>query len=419
MSWKAEWNRRAFLKGAGLASFLSTVMPNSLGAAAARAVQGATTFFVPKVYRDLGVRPLINAAGTYTTLSASLQPREGVLAMEEAARAHVSIPELQAAVGARIAQLLECEAALVTAGAAAALTLGTAACVAGKDPEAIRRIPDTTGLKNEVIIQKTHRYGYDHAVRNVGVRMIEVETREELLAAAGPRTAMMLFFNANDPKGKIHAEEFVALGKKIGVPTFNDAAADTPPPERLKLYTKMGFDLVTFSGGKGLRGPQCSGLLLGRKDLIEAAFLNGNPHSDSVGRGAKVGKEEIIGLLYALEAYLKRDHKAEWDEWERRVQYITDTVTKVKGVEAERFVPEIANQVPHLAIRWDPARVKLTNQEVVKALREGEPRIELRPGSERSGPSNRIEVGIWMLQPGEDRIVARRIREVLSKGAAA
>ncbi len=419
MSWKAEWNRRAFLKGAGLASLLSTVMPNSLGAAAARAVQGATNFFVPKVYRDLGVRPLINAAGTYTTLSASLQPREVVLAMEEAARAHVSIPELQAAVGARIAQLLECEAALVTAGAAAALTLGTAACVAGKNQEAIRRIPDTAGLKNEVIIQKTHRYGYDHAVRNVGIKMVEVETREELLAAAGPRTAMMLFFNANDPKGKIHAEEFVALGKKTGVPTFNDAAADTPPPERLKMYTKMGFDLVTFSGGKGLRGPQCSGLLLGRKDLIEAAFLNGNPHSDSVGRGAKVGKEEIIGLLYAVEAYLKRDHKAEWDEWERRAQYIADTVTKVKGVEAERFVPEIANQVPHLAIRWDPARVKLTNQQVVKALREGEPRIELRPSSERSDPSHRIEVGIWMLQPGEDRIVARRIREVLSKAAVA
>lgn len=419
MNWKTEWNRRAFLKGMGLASFLGTAMPNSLGAAAAEKVRGASTFFVPKVYRDLGVRPLINAAGTYTTLSGSLQPREGLLAMEQAGRAHVSLPELQAAVGKRIAELLECEAALVTAGAAAALTLGTAACVAGKDPQAIRRIPDITGLKSEVLIQKSHRFAYDHAVRNVGVKLIEVETSEELQAAASPRTAMMLFLNSADHRGKIHAEEFVALGKKLGVPTFTDCAADTPPPERLKMYTKMGFDLVAFSGGKGIHGPQCSGLLLGRKDLIEAAFLNGNPHSDSIGRLAKVGKEEIIGLLVALETYLKRDHKAEWEEWERRVKYIADMVTKVKGVEAERFVPEIANQVPHLAVRWDSARVRLTNREAVKALREGEPRIELRPGSENDRNPTRVDVGVWTLQPGEHRVVARRLREVLSKAAVA
>jgi len=418
MNWKTEWNRRAFLKGMGFASFLGTVMPNSLGAAAADKVRGASTFFVPKVYRDLGIRPLINAAGTYTVLSASLIPPNAMAAMEQAGRAHVSLPELHAAAGKRIAELLECEGALVTAGAAAALLLGTAACVAGKDQQAIRRIPDLAGLKSEVIIQKSHRYGYDHAVRNVGVKMIEVETREQLLAAASPHTAMMLFFNANDPKGQIHAEEFVALGKKIGVPTFNDAAADTPPPERLKMYTKMGFDLVTFSGGKGLRGPQCSGLLLGRRDLIEAAYLNGSPHSDSIGRGAKVGKEEIIGLLTALEIYLKRDHKAEAEEWENRVKYIADMVTKVKGVETERFVPEIANQVPHLAIRWDPAKVKVSSRQVVQALREGEPRIELRPGSESDRNPTRIEVGVWMLQPGEHRLVARRLREVFTKAAA-
>ncbi len=419
MSWRSEWNRRAFLKGAGLASFLGTVMPNSLGAAAAKVTANGANFFVPKVYRDLGVRPFINAGGTFTTLSASLQPREAILAQEQAAMAHVSLPELQAAVGARIAQLLECEAALVTSGAAAALTLGAAACVAGKDQKAIRQIPDLTGLqKTEVLIQKSHRYGYDHAVRNVGIKMIEVETREELLAAAGRQTAMMLFFNANDPKGKIHAEEFVALGKKLGVPTFNDAAADTPPPERLKLYTKMGFDLVTFSGGKGLRGPQCSGLLLGRKDLIEAAYLNGNPHSDSVGRLAKAGKEEIVGLLYALEAFLKRDHKAEWAEWERRAKYISEQVAKVNGVEVEQYIPEIANQVPHLAIRWDPDKVKLTSREVVQALRDGTPRIELRPGSESQSKPPRVDVGVWMMQPGEHRVVGRRLREVLSKSAA-
>lgn len=418
MGWTADWNRRAFLQGVGLASFLNTAIPNAFGAQAAKKVQAASTFFVPKVYRDLGIRPFINAAGTYTTLSASLQPREVLLAQEQAGLAHVDIPELQKAAGARIAELLECEAALVTTGAAAALLLGTAACVAGKDPAAIRRIPDLTGLqKTEVIIQKSHRYGYDHAVRNTGVRMIEVETREELLAAAGPQTAMMLFFNANDPRGKIHAAEFVALGKQLQVPTMNDAAADTPPPERLKMYPKMGFDLVAFSGGKGLRGPQCSGLLLGRKDLIEAAFLNGSPYSDSVGRAAKVGKEEIIGLLHAVESYLKRDHKAEWAEWERRCAYIIDMVKKVPGVEAERYVPEIANEVPHVRVHWDMAKVNATSRNVALALREGTPRIELRPGSDHDAPVPELHVGVWMMQPGEHRVVARRLREVLSKAA--
>lgn len=418
MSWKSEFNRRAFLKSAGLASAIGTTLPSTLGAAAAKAANGASNFFVPKVYRDLGIRPFINAAGTYTTLTASLQPKEAVAAAEQAAMAHVSLPELHQAVGARIAQLLECEAALVTAGAAAALTLGTAACVAGKDTRLIRQIPDMTGVtKTEVIIQKSHRYGYDHAVRNVGVKMVEVETREELLNAAGPRTAMMLFFNAADPKGQVRAEEFVALGKKLGVPTFNDAAADTPPLDRLKLYTRMGFDLVTFSGGKGLRGPQCSGLLLGRKDLIEAAYLNGNPHSDSVGRIAKVGKEEIVALLYAVEAYVKRDQQAEWEEWERRIKYIGDMVLKVPGTEVESYTPEIANQVPHLRIKWDPAKVKATGGEITRELRDGNPRIELRPGLDNEGGA-KIEVAVWMMQPGEHRVVGRRIREVLTKAAA-
>ncbi len=418
MTWKTEFNRRAFLETAGLASVLGTVLPGELGAKAQKAVNGASTFFVPKVYRDLGVRPFINGGGTYTVLSASMQPKEVLAAQEQAGMAHVSLPELQQAAGARIAQLLECEAALITSGAAAALLLGTAACVAGKEQRLIRQIPDLTGVqKTEVIIQKSHRYGYDHAVRNTGVKFVEVETREQLLnAASGGRTAMMLFFNANDPKGQIHAEEFVALGKKVGVPTFNDAAADTPPPARLKMYTKMGFDLVTFSGGKGLRGPQCSGLLLGRKDLIEAAWLNGSPHSDSVGRGCKVGKEEIIALLTAVESFLKRDHQAEYEEWERRATQIIETVTKVPGVEAQQYVPEIANQVPHVRVQWDPAKVKLTNRELVQALRDGNPRIELRPDSERNTNPPQVHIGVWMMQPGEHRVVARRLREVLSKG---
>lgn len=364
-------------------------------------------------FRELGVRTFINAAGTYTALTASLMPPEVKQAWEYAARKYCSLNELHDAVGRRIAELIGCEAAMVTAGAASALTLGTAACITGKNPDFIRRIPDTTGMKNEVIIQKSHRFGYDHAVRNCGVRLVEVETVEELERAINQRTAMMLFLNANDPVGRIGAAEFAALGRKHNIPTFNDCAADVPPVENLWKYLKMGFDLVTFSGGKGLRGPQSTGLLLGRKELIEAARLNASPYADTIGRGMKVNKEEMIALLVAVELYLKRDHRADWREWERRVELIAGYAASVPGVVTEVWVPEIANHVPHLKIRWDPAKVRISVPEVVQRLREGEPSIEVVPDSRRE-----LIVGVWMLEPGEDRIVARRIREIL-RGAAA
>lgn len=358
------------------------------------------------VYKELGLRPLVNAAGTYTALGGSLSPPEVVEARAAAARQFVNLIELHEAVGKRIATLIGCEAALVTAGAASALTLGTAACVAGKDAEKIRRLPDTTGMKNEVIIQKTHRYGYDHAVRNVGIRFVEVESPQELAKAVTTRTAMMLFFNDNDPVGQIKAAQFAELGKKLGVPTFNDAAADVPPVENFTRYLKMGYDLVCFSGGKGIRGPQSAGLLLGRKDLIEAAALNNNPHTDSIGRTNKADKEDIVAMWAALEFFLKQDHAALWKEWERRVQTIADAVAGIKGVQTEKYVPPIANHVPHLRVRWDAS--KLTPADVVKQLRDGEPRIEIR-ATLKDG----IEVSVWMLEPGQAEIVARRLRVVL------
>jgi L-seryl-tRNA(Ser) seleniumtransferase len=263
-------------------------------------------------------------------------------------------------------------------------------------------------MKNDVIIQKSHRYGYDHAVRACGIRFIEVETREELERAAGPQTAMMLFFNANDPAGQIKVAEFAELGKKLGVPTFNDAAADVPPVENLSKYIKLGYDLVTFSGGKGLRGPQSAGLLLGRKDLIHAARLNTSPFSDTVARGHKVNKEEMLAMLVAVESYIKRDHQAEWREWEKRVRLIGDAVKPIRSVATEVWIPQIANQVPHLKIRWDRDTVKITVPEVVKKLREGEPSIEVVPGSREE-----LIVGVWMMQPGDAQVVARRVREVL------
>ncbi|PYI85773.1 MAG: selenocysteine synthase [Verrucomicrobia bacterium] len=368
------------------------------------------------IYQRLGVRPLINAAGTYTALSASTMPREVLLAMEEASRYHVSIPELQQAVGKRIANLLGSEAALVTSGAAAALTLGTAACVAGTDQRKIQRLPDTTGLKNEVLIKKSHRFGFDRAVRAVGIKLVEVETRGQLESAIGKKTAMMLFLNSADAKGQVCRQDFVEIGKRAGIPTFIDAAADVPPAERLSEYIRLGFDLVTFSGGKGLRGPQCSGLLLGRRDLIEAAFLNGSPHSDAIGRIAKVGKEEIVGLWTALELYLKQDHKAEWRDWERRVRFIADMLKNLRGVKGEMFVPEIANETPHLRVEWDEQVIPRKNADIVKLLREGEPRIELRPSA---ADQCMIEIGVWMLQPGEHRIVADRLRQILERAAPA
>jgi uncharacterized pyridoxal phosphate-dependent enzyme len=393
-------NRRHFLQGLSAAPFL------------ARVAKSAPSVAKRDYFAELGVRPFINAAGTYTTLTASLMAPEVMQAIDYCSKVYVHLNELHDRVGERIASLIGCEAAMVSAGAASALTLGTAACMTGANEDLIRRLPDATGMKTEVIIQKSHRYGYDHAVRNCGTHFVEVETREQLENAINGNTAMMLFFNAANPPAPIKAEEFAALGKKHGIPTFNDAAADVPPVSHFSEYLKMGFDLVTFSGGKGIRGPQSAGLLLGRKDLIHAARLNASPNSDAIGRGMKVNKEELVGMMAAVEAYVKKDHEAEWRDWEGRVKTIADSVGPINSVKAEPFVPEISNSVPHLRITWDEIQIKITAAEVTKKLLEGNPSIELRPGAVRG-----IEVAVWMMQPGEAQVVARRIREVL-KGAA-
>jgi L-seryl-tRNA(Ser) seleniumtransferase len=395
--------------------FIGGLFPSSVIAAAPKAA-GRDYF------KELNVRPFINAAGTFTTLTASLMWPEVMEAMNYASKTFVPLNDLHDAAGKRIAELIGCEAAMITSGAAAALTIGTAACVAGKNQEWIRRIPDLagTGMKSEVIIQKSHRYGYDHAVRNCGIKMIEVETAEELEKAVNEKTAMMLFFNDNDPKGKIKVDEFVALGKKHKVPTFNDAAADVPPTQNLSRYTKMGFDLVTFSGGKGMRGPQSAGLLLGRKDLIEAARMNGSPNSDSVGRGMKVNKEELLGMMVAVETYLKRDAEAEWKEWERRAKLLTDSVAKIPTIKTEVYVPPIANHTPAIRMTWAKAALPMTADDVRKQLRESKPSIEIAPNSSPAkAETQEIGFTVWQLQPGEAEIVARRVREVFSGNKAA
>jgi D-glucosaminate-6-phosphate ammonia-lyase len=360
-------------------------------------------------FEDLGVRPFINAAGTFTAMTASLMPREVIEAIDYASKHYVMLDVLHDRVGERIAGMLQCEAAMVTAGAASALTLGTAAVLTGTDRSRIVALPNLAGMKSEVIIQKSHRFGYDHAVRNTGVRLVEVETREQLEQAVNPQTAMMLFYNNNNAVGQIRDEEFVQLGKKHGIPTFNDCAADVPPVENLWKYTKMGFDLVTFSGGKGIRGPQSAGLLLGPKPVIAAARLNGPPNSDSIGRGMKVNKEEMLGMLVALELYLEKDHARERREFDQRAERIRKAAADVAGVQAEIFVPEVANHVPHVRITWDAAAKGLTPAQTVQALLDGEPSIGVRP--DESG----IVVGVWMMRDGDEKVVARRVREVLER----
>jgi L-seryl-tRNA(Ser) seleniumtransferase len=397
------WSRRRFLETVSTLPFVGRVVKSGAARASAPAGVGARDYF-----RELGVRPFINAAGTYTAMTASLMPPEVMEAINYASRHYVMLDELHDKVGERLAALLHAEAAMVTAGAASALTLGTAAVLTGTDRRKIVDLPDLAGMKSEVIIQKAHRFGYDHAVRNCGVRLVEVETRDDLERAITEKTAMLLFYNNNNKEGRIQDEEFVRLGQKHGIPTLNDAAADVPPVENLWKYTRMGFDLVAFSGGKGLRGPQSAGLLLGRKDLVAAARLNAPPNGNTIGRGMKVNKEEIVGMLAAVELYLAKDQAREQREFEQRAETIRSAVT-VPGVTAEIFVPEIANHVPHVRISWDTASRKIAAADVVKLLRDGEPSIGARSEGEA------IVVGVWMMRPGEEKIVARRLRQVLER----
>jgi L-seryl-tRNA(Ser) seleniumtransferase len=394
------WTRRRFLETASGLPLVGGFI--AAGAAPADAAPRGTDYF-----RDLGVRPFINAAGTYTAMTASLMAPEVMDAISYASKHYVMLDELHDRVGERIASLIHAEAAMVTSGAASALTLGTAGVLTGTDRQKIVDLPNLATMKSEVIVQKAHRFGYEHAVRNCGVTLVEVETPEDIDRMAGAKTAMMLFYNNNNREGRIQDEAFVRLGKKHGIPTLNDAAADVPPVENLWKYTQMGFDLVAFSGGKGLRGPQSAGLLIGRKDLIAAARLNGPPNGNTIGRGLKVNKEEMVGMLAALERYLALDHTGELREFEKRAETIRRAATAVGGVRADIFVPDVANHVPHVRISW--AGTRTAAADVVKTLRDGEPSI----GTRSEGDA--LVIGVWMMRPGEDKIVARRLREVLER----
>ncbi len=312
---------------------------------------------------------------------------------------------MQKAVGARIAKLLDVESAMVTSGGAGATMLATAACVTGADAEKIRRVPNLDGMKSEVIIPHAHRNGFDHAARNVGVKLVEVETLDDLHRAIGPQTAMLYFTNIFEHKGQMKRKEFIEAGKQAGIPVYNDAAAELPPATNLSSIIREGFDLVGFSGGKGLRGPQSSGLLLGRKDLIQAAVLNNNPIEDAIGRPCKVGKEEMMGLLVAVEEYVRRDHEADIHLWRGFMESVARDLHGISTVTAEVYVPGPGGHpVPYLRVQWDQNRLNLKYADCAQQLRDGEPSIEVNAGDDG------LSLASYNLYPGEERIVGFRLR---------
>jgi uncharacterized pyridoxal phosphate-dependent enzyme len=392
--------RRRLLKAGALAP---------AAAAAATSKSANITAGSPSpLYASLGVKPVINGVGVVTVLGGSIMPPEFIQAMEEASRFFIPLPELEKKVGARIAELLKAPAAMVTCGAASAISVGTAACLSQGDPKKLRQLPGRDGIRYEVIQQKSHRSGYEHQMELCGAKIVTVETRQELEAAINDRTGMMFFLNKAENHGQVKAEEFVKIGKARGIPTMNDAASDAVPMDRLWKYTAMGFDLTIFSGGKALRGPQASGLLLGRKDLIEASFPAMSPFG-GIGRGMKVGKEELCGLLAAVERYLKVDHAAEWKLLESRVSSIRSALKGVKGVQTDRHIPEIANELPHVTVEWDESAKSLTSQQVVEKLQAGDPPIHVqRPGK------GKLLISVWMMRGDEHIIVGKRLKEILA-----
>jgi L-seryl-tRNA(Ser) seleniumtransferase len=387
------------------------------------------------VYTRLGVKTVINCRGTWTYLSGSLQFPEVRAAQTEASHYFVNMVELQGAAGRRLAELTGAESGLVTSGAAGALAASTAACMAGSDPQKIWQLPDTTGMKHEVIMAGG-RSAFDSAIRLTGAKLVLVESPEEIANAINDNTAMIY---TTDLGEKLTRQ--LAVSKGRGVPMLLDDAAGIPPAENLRLYAQMKIDLYTFSGGKGLQGPQCSGVLLGRKDLIDAAMRNSSPWEGAVCRAMKVGKEEVIGCLTAVETWLKIDSKKLYDEWNERVDRIAKLVETVPGVTTNIYIPDDGNRYPTLKVSWDQQAWGFTITDCVQRLRAGDPVIEVlgadnpslvpavREGIQKAKPDRKerpqvdhIELVSMTIQPGEEMIVGQRLREILSaarKGKAA
>jgi len=373
----------------------------------------------PRIYQSIGVEPIINCRGTFTIIGGSVERPEVRAAMEAAAKYYVQMDELADAVGVRLAELTGAEWGMVSAGCAAGMKHVTAACVTGGNPEKLVRIPDLTGFdKVEVIIPRTSRNSYDAAVRNIGVTIVMVDTPEELERAIGPRTAMIYMTSGGPSSAPLSLEAIAAIAGPKNIPILVDAAAEilTIP----SVHLQRGATVVAYSGGKAICGPQCAGLLLGRKDLLMSAWQASSPHHGP-GRDNKVGREEILGMLAAVEAWTKRDHDAEWKTWLSWLDNISRRVTAIEGVTTEVREPEgLSNRSPSLVISWNPATLHLTGEDLAEELATTKPRIAVGGGRGRRGaapdPSTTsISVTAWMMQPGDDRIAADRIHSVLSR----
>ncbi len=361
-------------------------------------------------FEELGVKPFINAAGAYSALGGARMRPQVVDAMRYAATRKVRIRELHDAVGRRIAGLVGSEAAMVTSGATAAMVLGTAACMTLGDEDKMRRLPDTTGMKNEIIIQKKHRYTYDRALTVAGGRFVEVESEDDVRHAVGDRTAMMFFLKPTQQGDDIPAREYVALAKELRIPSFCDAATTTPPGSNVVDGVAEGFDMICYSGGKGLRGPYSAGLLLGRADLISYARRHGAPNDLSIGRGMKVSAEEYLGMLVALETSLGISEEEDFAYKRERFDNIIAQIDNLPGVTTRVFVSESETNELYLDIDWDTDVIKLDRQQFIEELREETPSVEVRLLLFSGG---RIHLSATVMDDGQDVIAGRIIRRVL------
>ena len=415
-------NRRSFVKLLAAAPLLSQIAVRGLYAQAATAIGKDPR---QNVYTRLGVKTVINCRGTWTYLSGSLEFPEVRQAQLEASEYFVNMLDLQRAVGRRLSELTGAESGIVTSGSAGAMAAATAACMAGTDDKYIWQLPDTTGLKHEVIMVGG-RSAFDSAIRLTGAKLVLTYSPEELASAINENTAMIYTTDLGEKLQRV-----LAIAKEHKIPLLLDDAAGIPPADNAKLYARMGIDLYCFSGGKGLCGPQCSGLLLGRKDLIEAALLNSSPREGAVCRPMKVGKEEVIGCLTALETWLNLDEKKLYDEWNGRVDRIRKLVETVPGVKTDTYVPDDGNRYPTLKISWDQQAWRYSISDCVAELRAGEPVIEVlgadnpslvravhegKPNRKEHKDPDHIELVSMTIKPGEEVIVGQRLRMIL--GAA-
>lgn len=400
--------RRGLFEKGGLAALLGA------GSAALPPSAEAALEIGPNLYESIGVRPVINAKGTFTIMSGSLSLPEVKQAMMEASKHYVHIDELMDAVGKRIAELAKCEAAIVTCGCASALVHATSACIAGGNPELMQRLPDLTGMKDEVIAPVWSRNVYDHAVRMLGVKMINVSNAEEMRAALGPKTAMVSVMANPSDTGPFGLEPVAKLAHEFGVPVIVDAAAEDFNPS---VHFDRGADMVAYSGGKALRGPQSAGVLLGKKDLIRAAWMNSSPHH-AFGRPMKIGKEDIMGMLAAVEMWFKRDHAAERKVWREWLDEIAAGVEKIDGVTTEVIEPRgLSNNSPRLEIRWDGDKLGIHGEQINELFWDGETRIILggAAGGPRRGGESRATIMPWMMEPGDAKAISAELTKILSK----